>query len=215
MRRKLALEATATQTPREMSDDLADAIRVAIDEEDWGGARELLQRYAERVDRLTWLGLAAEVESEAGDLDRAAALYKELIERRPDHAAGLYNASVVFSDQGKHHDAMVVLEALVEVEGESDTVLNDLSYEYLEAGFAVPALLAARRALELSEDAETKNLARLNAAAALATMRRRSEALELLDALLSESDEQFSERAAAQELRASLDPRRPREPRSA
>jgi tetratricopeptide (TPR) repeat protein len=133
-------------------------------------------------------------------------LYERILEQHPEHRGALYNASLVFSDLGRHDDAMEALELLVELEGESPGVLNDLSYEYMESGHNVPARLAASRAEQTAADEAQRCLARLNGATALANMSRHAEARALLDELLRQCTGACGERESALELRQSLEP---------
>src|SRR5690606_15542503 len=97
-----------------------------IDNEKYSEARAYLDRIGHSGEDVEWLALAADVESGRGDLDAAARLYDEILKLRPSHRAALYNYSVILSDMDRHDEAMVQLETLVEVEGESAEVLNDL-----------------------------------------------------------------------------------------
>lgn len=175
----------------------------------WADARNFLAQI-EGPDDIEWLSLRAEVESGEGNLEAAAKTYSHILEMWPEDPAALYNASVVFSDLGRHEDAMLALEALIEVEGESATVLNDLSYEYIEAGHNVPGSLAASRAEALATDELQRCRARLNAATAFANMGRRADARMRLDAMLKDCTNACGEREAALELRQSIDPRHQR-----
>lgn len=184
-------------------------VRSLIDAGAWTDARKVLQDL-ELPHDVEWLALSAEVEAGVGNLHRAAELWDKVLELRPDNPAALYNASIVLSDLDRHDEAITALEALIEIEGESASVLNDLSYEYLEAEHYVPAYLAAVRADQLASDETQRCLARLNAATALANMGRRSEALARIDSMLRECTGACGEQQAAQELKQSLDPRHPR-----
>jgi predicted Zn-dependent protease len=185
-------------------------VKVLVGAEAWNEARGLLEKCKTDEPDTDWLAAMAEVEAGAGEMEKAAALYEQVLERAPDHVGALYNSSVVFSDLGRHDDAMTSLEALIEVEGESASVLNDLSFEYMESGHNVAGLLAAARAEQLAGGEADRCLARLNAATALANMGRRTESRTRLDAMLHECTGACGEREAAQELRHSLDPRHPR-----
>src|SRR5262245_35065216 len=82
----------------------------------WAEARAFLAQI-ERPDDPLWLSYRAEVESGEGNLEAAAETYARVLEFAPEDAAALYNASIVFSDLGRHEDAMVALEGLIEIEG--------------------------------------------------------------------------------------------------
>lgn len=178
--------------------------RSLLANEDWSAARAWLEKNAPSGDDADWFAFRAEVEAGAGELDDALAFYQRALGANPSHRAALYNASLVLSDLGRHDDAMESLERLVEIEGETAEVLNDLSYEYTHAGHGVPALLAATRAEQLATDPEMRWTARYNAAAALAEMGRRDEALARLDAMLAEWSEECGDRGDVVALREEL-----------
>jgi tetratricopeptide (TPR) repeat protein len=182
-------------------------IRSLVEAERWTEALALLEQLEGRTDDAEWLALRAEVEAGLGHLEQAAALYEQALEIRPDSTSILYNSSIVLSDLQRHDDAMTALEAVIEIEGESALVCNDLSFEYLEAGHNVPAYFAALRAEQLASDEAHRCGARLNAATALANMGRRTEARARIDQMLRECTDACGERTAVLELRQSLDHR--------
>ena len=181
-----------------------------IKAEKWPEARAAMSGIDAAPDDLEWLSLRAEVESGEGKLEAALELYERILEVKPEHRGALYNSSVVQSDLGRHEEAMTSLEALIEVEGETPAVLNDLAFEYMEAGHDVPGYLSALRAETLSTAEPDRCAARLNAATALSNMGRRSEARERIDVMLKDCTDACGEREAAIELRHNLDPRRSR-----
>jgi tetratricopeptide (TPR) repeat protein len=182
-------------------------LRALIDAEKWAEARALLDSIKPPTEEFEWLAVRAEVEAGMGQLEQAATLYERALQLRPESPSALYNSSLVLSDLGRHEDAMAALEAVIEIEGESAAVCNDLSYEYLEAGHHVPAWLAAARAEQLANDEPQRCLARLNGATALANMGRRADARARLDVMLQECTNACGERESALELRQSLDRR--------
>ncbi len=185
-------------------------IKPLIKAEKWTEARAAMANVVAAPDDIEWLALRAEVEAGEGKLEAALELYERVLEVEPDHRGALYNSSVVLSDLGRHEEAMTALEGLVEVEGESASVLNDLSFEYMEAGHDVPGYLAALRAETLATDELTRCPARLNAATALANMGRRGESRARIDLMLKECTDACGEREAGIALRHGLDPRRSR-----
>ncbi len=187
-----------------------DRIQALIKAEKWPEARALLVTLDGAPDDVEWLAVRAEIEAGEGKLAAALELYERILEIKPDHRGALYNSSVVQSDLGRHEDAMTALEALIEVEGESAPVLNDLAFEYMEAGHDVPGYLAAMRAETLATGEPDRCPARLNAATALSNMGRRGEARERLDIMLKDCTDACGERESAIELRHNLDPRRSR-----
>lgn len=194
-------------------DDRAKA-RGLLAAEDWSAARAWLENHAPSTDDADWFAFRAEVEAGAGELDDALAFYQRALEANHTHRAALYNASLVLSDLGRHDEAMEHLERLIEVEGETAETLNDLSYEYTHAGHGVPALLAATRAEQLATDPEMRWTARYNAAASLAEMGRRDEALARLDAMLADWSDECGDRGDVVSLREELTRPR-RQPRAA
>jgi predicted Zn-dependent protease len=190
-------------------DDLA-RLQSLIKTEKWPEARALLVTIDGAPDDVEWLSLRAEVEAGEGKLEAALELYERILEIKPEHRGALYNSSVVLSDLDRHDDAMTALEGLIEVEGETAAVLNDLAFEYMEAGHNVPGYLSAMRADALASGEMDRCTARLNAATALSNMGRRTEARERIDAMLRDCTDACGEREAAIELRQNLDPRRSR-----
>jgi predicted Zn-dependent protease len=170
----------------------------------WSEARAFLSNLSAQADDIDWLALRAEVEASEGNLEAAATLYEQILDLRPQHRGALYNLSLTLSDLERHEDAMEILERLIETEGESAEVLNDLAFEYMEAGHHVPARLAAARAEQLASDEGQRCLARLNAATALANMGRFAEARTQLDRMLGECTGICGERTTATELRHHL-----------
>jgi tetratricopeptide (TPR) repeat protein len=185
-------------------------LKVLLGAEAWKEARGLLEKCKPTEPDVEWLAALAEVETGAGNLAAAATLYEQVLELAPDRGAALYNSSLVLSDLGRHEDAMTSLEALIEIEGETAAVLNDLAFEYMECGHNVPGYLAACRAEHLAAGEDDRCMARLNAATALANMGRRTESRARLDVMLRDCTGACGEREAAQELRQGLDPRHPR-----
>src|SRR5690348_320245 len=181
-------------------------LKVLVNAEAWSEARGLLEKCKPAETDLEWAAAMAEVEAGLGNLEAAATMYERILDADPDHVGALYNASVVFSDLGRHEDAMMSLETLVEVEGESPSVLNDLAFEYMECGHNVPGLLAATRAEQLATAEGDRCLARLNAATALANMGRRGDSRTRIEAMLRDCTGACGERESAEELRQSLEP---------
>ncbi len=193
-----------------MTPEIRERLQSLIKAEKWPEARAALVTIDAPMDDVDWLALRAEVESGEGKLEAALDLYERILETKPEHRSALYNSSVVLSDLGRHEDAMTALEALIEVEGESAAVLNDLAFEYMEAGHDVPGYLSALRAETLATEEIGRCSARLNAATALSNMGRRTEARERIDAMLKDCTDACGEREAAIDLRHNLDPRRSR-----
>ena len=178
-------------------------IQALVHDENWARARMKLAASV-APDDVEYLALLAEVESGEGSTDRAVEHYRKILELKPGNRAALYNLALALSDLEQHDHAVESLETLVELEGESASLLNDLAGEYHSAGHYVPALLAGARAESLATNEDERCTARLHAAHALADMGRGNEAATRLHAMLAACTDACELRDDATALRDEL-----------
>src|SRR5215471_2270634 len=87
-----------------------------------------------------------------GDRDKAAEIYKKLLDVEPDSEEGVTALSKLQMDSGNYKEASDLLEAFVKQHPESDTAFSALGEAYSEMQEYAKAAEAYRRAAELDPD---------------------------------------------------------------
>jgi predicted O-linked N-acetylglucosamine transferase (SPINDLY family) len=92
------------------------------------------------------------IHHQAGRLEQAEALYREALERNPNHGKALYLLGVVAYEQGKSQSAIELIERALPELHDLPEVHLDLGNALREAGRLTEAEGSYRRALELAPD---------------------------------------------------------------
>jgi tetratricopeptide (TPR) repeat protein len=89
---------------------------------------------------------------EAGELEPASALYRNVLEADPDNGDALNLYGLILQDQGRVDEGIMLIERALEREPEFSEALANLARGLNLKGHAVEAAAAARHAIELEPD---------------------------------------------------------------
>ena len=118
----------------------------------------------------------------AGDLDAAAALYRAILQRQPEHVQAMQLLGALAGQQGRLDESLALLQRAAELMPDSPAVQNNLGTAHAFGGQHEQALACFDRALAL----DPRHLSALaNRGQALRRMERLVEALQCYDALLA------------------------------
>jgi tetratricopeptide (TPR) repeat protein/predicted 2-oxoglutarate/Fe(II)-dependent dioxygenase YbiX len=89
---------------------------------------------------------------QAGRLDAATPIYRQVLSVAPDHARALHLLGVAEHQAGRHAPAIDLMERAIEQQPDRAELHNDLAQAYMAANRPVDATRACRRAVELRPD---------------------------------------------------------------
>lgn len=89
---------------------------------------------------------------QAGDIDRAEAIYRDVIAKSPSNADALHLLGITQSQRGRHADALPLIRRAITAGGEMPNFLSSLGIALRSMGQLDDAIAAYTRAIEIAPD---------------------------------------------------------------